>query len=56
MISITNKQKDYLENNGCIWGDDLHRTHSKYKKYFATESGKVKSLLRQYESEIRSKN
>ena len=56
MFSITKKQKNYLEKNGCIWGEDLHRTHSKYKRYFATESGKVKSLLKKYESEIRSKN
>jgi hypothetical protein len=55
MISITTQQKDFLEQNGCTWGEDLHRTHSKYKKYFATESAKVKSLLKMYESDIRSK-
>ena len=53
MIAITRQQKDYLEAKGCLWEEDLHRSHSKYKKYYATENKKVKTLLRQYELEIR---
>jgi len=56
MISITKKQREYLEKHGCVFGEELHATHSRYKHYFAVESGKVKSLLKQYESEIKSKN
>ena len=52
MISITKKQRDYLEANGCIFGEDLHRTYGKKKSYYATENKKVKSLLRQYENEV----
>lgn len=55
MISITKQQRDYLEKNGCLWGDDLHRTYSKNKSYYATENKKVKTLLKQYEEEIKSK-
>ena len=52
MISITKKQRDYLEANGCVFGEDLHRTYSKNKSYYATENRKVKSLLKQYEEEM----
>ena len=55
MISITKHQRDYLEANGCIWGDDLHRTYSSRKHYYATENNKVKTLLKKYEEEIKSK-
>jgi hypothetical protein len=56
MISITRKQRDYLEKNGCIFGEDIHGTHSRVRHYFAVESTKVKSLLKQYEEEIKPKN
>ena len=56
MIFITKKQRDYLEKNGCTFGEELHKTHSRYKHYFAVESRKVKSLLEQYENEIKAKN
>lgn len=49
MISITKQQRDYLEAHGCLWEEDLHRTHTKHKTYFATENPKVKALLKQYE-------
>ena len=53
MISITKSQRDYLEAKGCLWEEDLHRSHSKYKKYYATENPKVKALLKQYELDKR---
>ena len=56
MIAITKSQRDYLEKKGCTFGDELHKTHSRYKHYYAIESKKVKSLLMQYEDEIRSQN
>jgi hypothetical protein len=56
MISISKKERAYLENHGCVVGEDIHVTHSRFKHSFAVENGKVKSLLKQYESEIRSKN
>lgn len=55
MIKITKNQRDYLEANGCLWKEDLHRTYSKSKTYYATESPKVKALLKQYEEEVKSK-
>ena len=55
MISITKQQRDYLEANGCCFPDDLHRTYGKHKSYYATENQKVKTLLKQYEEEIKSK-
>ena len=56
MISITKSQKDYLEQNGCEFGEDLHTTHSHHHHYYATESGKIKTLLKNYERELKSKN
>lgn len=55
MIKITKNQRDYLEANGCVWKEDLHRTYSNCKHYYATESPKVKALLKQYEEEVKSK-
>jgi len=55
MIKITRNQRDYLEKKGCRFPDDLHHTYSKHKTYYATESPKVKSLLKQYEEEVKSK-
>lgn len=55
MIKITKNQRDYLEANGCVWKEDLHRTYSKSKTYYATESPKVKALLKQYEEEVKFK-
>lgn len=55
MIKITKNQRDYLEDNGCVFSDDLHRTYGKHKTYYATESPKVKTLLKQYEEEVKSK-
>ena len=56
MFTITKQQRDYLEANGCVWPDDLHRTHSKYKRYYATENPEVKALLKQYEKDRRRFN
>ena len=55
MISITKHQRDYLEKNGCVFPDDLHRTYGKHKSWYATENKKVKTLLKQYEEEVKSK-
>lgn len=55
MIAVTKQERDYLEKNGCVWEEDLHRSHSKHKKYYATENKKVKALLWKYENEIKSK-
>ena len=55
MIKISKIQRDYLEANGCVFPDDLHRTYGKHKTYYATENPKVKSLLKKYEEEIKSR-
>ena len=56
MISITKNQRDYLEENGCLFGEDIHGTHSRFRHYFAVESKKVKSLLKQYDNDVKPKN
>ena len=53
MISITKKERDYLEANGCTFPEDLHKNHGKYNSYYATENPKVKALLKQYEIDRR---
>lgn len=55
MVRITKQQRDYLENHGCTFPEDLHRTYSKHKTWYATENKKVLSLLRKYMEEIKSK-
>ena len=52
MIKISKNQRDYLEAKGCCFPEDLHRTYGKHKTYYATESPKVKALLRQYNKEV----
>lgn len=49
MFTITKQQRDYLEKNGCTFPEDLHKNHGKYNSYYATESPKVKALLKQYD-------
>lgn len=51
MVSITKNEKNYLENNGCKWKSDLHRTYSNVKSYYATENRKVLTLLEKYRKE-----
>ena len=57
MLKISKEERDYLESNGCVFPDDLHKTVGKGKRktYYATESPKVKALLKQYEEEVKSK-
>lgn len=55
MIKITKNQRDYLEENGCCFPNDLHRTYGKHKSWYATENKKVKMLLEQYEEKVKSK-
>ena len=54
MIKITKNERNYLEQNGCKFGEDLHRTYSKHKTYYATESKEVLNLLNKYNKMIRS--
>lgn len=56
MITITKKQRDYLEEHGCSFPEDLHRTYGKHKKWYATENNKVKKLLKQMEEDIKMKH
>lgn len=56
MIKISKNQRDYLEQNGCIFGRDLHRTYSKKKKYYATENNRVMTLLEKYKEGTTIKN
>ena len=51
MLKISKEERDYLEKNGCIWGEDLHRTRRNTKTYYATENAKVKQLLNQRRKE-----
>ena len=58
MVLITRNQRDYLEENGCIFERDLHRTIGKGKKksYYATENKRVMTLLERYKKEVESNN
>lgn len=56
MIKISKNQRNYLEQNGCIFGRDLHRTYSKNKTYYATENNKVMTLLEKYKEETTIKS
>lgn len=56
MIKITRNQRDYLEQNGCVFGRDLHRTYSKNKRYYATENNRVMTLFEKYKEETTIKN
>ena len=58
MIQVTKLERDYLEENGCIFKRDLHKTVGAGKKttYYATENYRVMSLLEKYKNEIRQKN
>lgn len=49
MLKISKEERDYLESNGCVFPDDLHKTVGKGKRktYYATENSKVKNLLAQ---------
>jgi hypothetical protein len=53
MVKISKEERDYLERNGCVFPDDLHRTVGKGKRktYYATENYKVKQLLAQRKRE-----
>lgn len=50
MIKIDKKLMEYLEKEGCKFGEDLHRTYGKGKNktYYATESSKVKNLIEKF--------
>ena len=51
MIVITKKEKDYLESQGCVFGHDIHKTRTRYKKYFLTETNKNIELLNRFREE-----
>ena len=48
MIIITNAEKEYLLTKGCVMGHDIHRTHTRYIRYFLTTTNKNKKLLNDY--------
>lgn len=55
MIQVTRAERNYLEQNGCIFRRDLHKTVGTGRKttYYATENDRVMSLLEKYKNEIR---
>ena len=40
MIVISKDEKDELLKRGCVWHKDIHKTHSRWNKYFLVESKK----------------
>ena len=50
LIKISKDQRDYLEECGFTFPEDLHRTYGKHKTYYATESPKVLAALKIYDS------
>lgn len=52
MLKISKEERDYLEQHGCAFPDDLHKTIGKHKTYYATENAKVKKLLEQRRKEL----
>lgn len=55
MIQVTRAERNYLEQNGCVFRRDLHKTVGTGRKttYYATENDRVMSLLKKYKNEIR---
>ena len=55
MIQVTRADRNYLEQNGCVFRRDLHKTVGTGRKttYYATENDRVMSLLKKYKNEIR---
>ena len=51
MVVITKKERDYLESQGRVFGKDIHKTRTRYKKYFLTESNKNMELLNRFREE-----
>jgi len=52
IIQITKQEVDYLLSKGLTFGTntegDIHRTFSRYKKYFLTESSYNLNLLKDF--------
>lgn len=56
MIKIDKQMRNYIEENGCKFGDELHRSYGKNKTYYATESKKVLKLIEEYKSKVKVVN
>ena len=50
MIKISKNEKDYLLSHGCIWHEDITAPVTR-RHYYAIESLKVKTLLKQYKED-----
>lgn len=54
IVLITKSEMEYLVSKGYRWKKDIHRTYSRYHKYYATELEKLTEDLRVLrESKIR---
>lgn len=47
MIKIDKKEVEWLISRGAKWGEDIHRTYSKHKTYYLTESKLNMKLLKE---------
>lgn len=45
MIQISKEQAEFLIESGCEWHRDVMKTKSRYPKYFACETNRVKKIL-----------
>lgn len=50
MVEVSKDEIGYLMEKGCKFGDELHRTYTRHKKYCASETRKVLKLLEEYRS------
>lgn len=56
IVSVTKKEVDYLLTKGLKYGvfdSDLHKTHSRYNKYYMTETPKNMKILLEYRESIK---
>lgn len=49
MIQINKREAQYLASTGCEWGNYIHVTHSRYKKYFVTENPDILKRLQEFQ-------
>lgn len=54
MINITKNEKEYLLQKGCRWYEEIHASTTR-RHYYATETPKVKRLLKEYNNKLLKK-
>lgn len=48
MVKINKKEMNMLLDKGFVFGADIHKTHTRYPHYYATEGSRVMKALNEY--------